>query len=671
MAPSSRRRIFSDWMEPVGPRHEEPLATDPLRHSLQLLAGLVTTIALLFLVVQLALGRLPEALLVLVFPAAALLAVFGTRSGRLTPAMAHSTCAALTLALFVLVDLNRDQTHLGIIWFLFVPLWAATTSGTRAMWLWTGASGVAVMVVALRADPADPLWNNLMTPMFTLAVLVVSSAAVHTLLWRSRQRERELERAAQRASDSEAEAHRAEEHKTRLLTTMSHELRSPLMGVLASAEVLMSGPTNPANAANVNTLVRSANSLVQILDSVLDLAKLGTGNLTVDHARFAIRPMVETVASLFIDHAALDNTRLIVRIHPSVPSEWQGDEAKVAQILTNLVANALRTTHQGEVVITAEPAQDKLRISVSDTGSGFSAEALETGFDPRDPSPTSSVGPWAKSGFGLSISNDLAVALGSRIEIDSVPGQGSRFWFDSCHRVEGCLSVGAATEGPRSVGRVSLASRSAAMLGRVEPWLRHWGFEIARGPSEGGSPATPIDLDTGHGSTNGSAGPSSGHGIDIRISDLARTVDAAFGFFSEPAPTIRSAPSTPEGSEIAIVDDSSDVREALAAMVESMGYTPLPFASGEDLLAWPGIGKVDAIFLDLTMPTLDGMQVLEQLRARPSTASTPICILSGSDGRAERAIEGGASTFLLKPVRLQTVREVLDELVGDKSPSPR
>ncbi|MCC3152058.1 PAS domain S-box protein [Hymenobacter sp. BT770] len=229
-------------------------------------------------------------------------------------------------------------------------------------------------------------------------------------------------------------AEAALEAKTQFLANMSHELRTPMNGIIGMIDLLDQTVETDEQLDYVDTLRKSSDALLTILNDILDLSKIQAGKLQVHESALELRAVMERIRALFIYRAEQKHIRFTYHITPHTPQYVMTDEVRLLQILSNLVANAIKFTNEGTVAIivssvSTDGDHHTLRFAVQDSGIGISsdnASLLFTNFTQLDTTPSKAYG---GTGLGLSISRQLSELLGGEIGVLSDEGEGSVFWF--------------------------------------------------------------------------------------------------------------------------------------------------------------------------------------------------------------------------------------------------
>jgi signal transduction histidine kinase/ligand-binding sensor domain-containing protein/ActR/RegA family two-component response regulator len=497
---------------------------------------------------------------------------------------------------------------------------------------------------------------------------------------------RRAELAHREAEHHAEEARRAANAKGAFLATVSHELRTPLNGIFGCSELLLGSALDPRQREFAGIIRTSGETLLSLVNQILDLSQSDRGKLTLDSERFWVPGCFEEAVELVGNAAEAKGLDLALSIGPAAHRYAIGDRTRLREIATNLLANAVKFTGSGGVLadVRARIGEDglHLELEVSDTGIGIAPEDHLRIFQPFEQVDASLTRRYGGSGLGLAIASRLCGWMQGTLSVESELGKGSA--FTATVRLDLDPASAGSPEGIRLNGRrVLLAVLSGQTLAAVERQLLSWGAAVSSSEwmagESGEAFAFGIFAERG-GTSPGLAIPwirlvspnlvpaPASEGVHLlRPVRPSRLEEAILKVLASPAPTqhaespVRKEVSA-DSPAILIVDDDPVSRQLLQAVLNSLGCASDLATSGEAALEALDARCYDLLLLDIQMPGMDGYELARRVRVRFGRQGPPRLVAltaSAMEGDRERCLAAGMDDYLSKPMRRQELADVV------------
>ena len=503
--------------------------------------------------------------------------------------------------------------------------------------------------------------------------------------------------------------------KSEFLANMSHEIRTPMNGVIGFTNLLLKTELTGKQREYLNTIRKSAQGLLAIVDDILDFSKVEAGKLVLENAPLDLREIADEVLAMMAPAASDKKLELVALVYSDVPCNLLGDGLRLKQVLTNLVNNAVKFTAQGSVEIRIMLEQDDeheavIGLQVRDTGIGLSPEQQKQLFQAFTQADTTTTRRFGGTGLGLVICKKLIEKMGGEIGLTSEQGNGSTFWFTiRCEKSDDAWT--ALRHNDELAGRRLLVyePHPTARLA-IGHLLSSWKMlytEFEQLPDvadylQHSDRNTPVDVlllgghlhsqtdhdviqhlvqqcrhrntrvviasrsvDSGEHAALLDSGADSVIGKPVGQRRLFTTLQALFQqqnkSSAEDASPLMLNDETPLNCRILAVDDNDANLELVSTLLADMGAEVETARSGREAVDIAREHDFDLIFMDIQMPEMDGIEATRTLRAHPRHRNTPVIALTAHamQGERETLLNAGMDDYLTKPVSEQELYDTV------------
>ncbi|MFK8028227.1 MAG: EAL domain-containing protein [Gammaproteobacteria bacterium] len=543
-------------------------------------------------------------------------------------------------------------------------------------------------------------------------------SAFNTMLESLQDREIQLESARDEAIQSARV-------KGNFAANVSHELRTPLNGILGMLELLAGMGLTVKQREYVNIARNSSDALLALIDDILDFSRIDSGKLVVDSNEFDLRKLLDDVVSIMASQAQSKNLDLAHLMCTSVPTSVKGDARRIRQLLLNLCGNAIKFTSSGEVgiyvnLIRSCGSEIRLRFEVKDTGVGIPESAKEKIFEAFSQADGSTTRKFGGTGLGLTICKQLVNVLDGDMGVNSVPGEGSVFWFELPMHLSNTNSVVTRDEQGSMDLRVLVVDDSEIVQFNIQQTIEKWGAyaECAessdtallklRHAEHRNKPFDIVLVDEIMPGCNGiELMRSIGQKADVSMVKMLLMTNQAHaesflerfseidGFVQKPilqSSLYDSISTAMKGSvnivnplfldsidsnepsinaHVLVAEDNTANQQVAIGMLERLGCSVIVASNGIEAINLLERNRFDVIFMDCNMPELDGYEATRKIRITGnSNAGIPIIAMTANvqEGDRQKCLNVGMDDYLSKPLKLERIRSKLEKWIPEVEP---
>lgn len=596
-----------------------------------------------------------------------------------------------------------------ITWLFLLPPLAGLLFGTRGAAIMASSLGLGFLGLVI-AHAQIGNWRDLETIDKAAFLASVSHTLALALLFTlTRVTGKILTSSRQSLEQARDEADRANEVKGAFLANMSHEIRTPLNGILGMSELALASEDEADRQDSLETIHRCTEALISIVNDILDLSKIDAGELVIEELPFELESLVEGVICSLAATESARGLHLEAVIDPGCPRRLLGDAGRIRQVIMNLVGNATKFTHEGQVAVRVDwvAEQAELRVRVEDSGIGIAPGKIEGLFEEFTQADSSTTRKYGGTGLGLAITRKLVHVMGGRLSARSEEGVGSQFQVvlplrsasaPEAWRRDGLAGKRIAVLEPSDLVRQALESTALGLgIRAVQPQnfdeadLLVLSTELDRGDAEltrriaeeRGVPCLVLRHKSGAAPAASALAGLPELSLPLHRQEVRNQLRALLCESVEEAvaPEVEVAASQEDhslawlaswlaGRPVLLVEDNAVNARVARAHLERAGIALQHVENGQ--LALERVQQEDfaLVLMDCQMPVLDGYAATRAIRALPGSASRVRIVAMTAHAMAgdrERCLEAGMDDYVTKPLRLPELVRALRAVIARRA----